>query len=120
MGTRPDPEARPSANSILGAQIGRVRVGRLPTAPSQQTIISALLRGARAAGWELGTAREGLLLHPYPLGMGSGNLKGCTWRFQVPAAERGNRQRQAEGSGWESKGRRWLAGRWSLCLTGQI
>lgn len=115
MGTRPDPEARPSANSILGAQIGRVRVGRLPTAPSQQTIISALLRGARAAGWELGTAREGLLLHPYPWEWAVGILEAAHGdsRCQQLNGEIGRDRLRGVGGKVRGEGG-WLAG--GLCV----
>lgn len=63
--------------ACLVPRYGRVRVGRLPTAPSQQTIVPTLLRRAQAAGWELGTSREGLPLLP------PGNGQWEPWRLDM-------------------------------------
>lgn len=86
MGTRPDPEARPSANSMLGAQIGRVRVGRLPTAPSQQTIVSALLRGAPAAGSRMGAGDCQGRPPPPPPPPGNGQWESWRLDMEIPDA----------------------------------
>lgn len=74
---------------------GALEQAGCPLPPSQQTIISAPLRGpgSRHLCWELGTRDcQGRPPPPLPLGMGSGNFRAWTWRFQMPAAERADTQ----------------------------
>lgn len=103
----PGQPLRPSQvqTACLAPRYGSVRAGRLPTAPSQQTIISALLRGAQAAGTSTGDSQgRPLPSHPPP---GNGQCESQRLDIEIPDAK----QRQAEGSGWEIKGRGWAG--WS-------